>query len=98
MSASWRAVGEFVLLKKDNQENEMGLIIDTHYCVKSIGDTVPLRLNRNDMVVVNDGATITPLTPSNRLNLFIVHYKDLVARDVAEELSYVGDAMHDDFI
>jgi len=98
MSASWRAVGEFVLLKKDNQENEMGIIIDTHYCVKSIGDTVPLRLNRNDMVVVNDGATITPLTPSNRLNLFIVHYKDLVAKDAAEELSHVGDAMHDDFI
>jgi hypothetical protein len=96
MSASWRAVGEFVLLKKDNEVNEMGLIIDTHYCVKSIGDTVPLRLNRNDMVVVNDGATITPLTPSNRLNLFIVHYKDLVARDVAEELSYVGGSMHDD--
>jgi hypothetical protein len=25
-----------------------------------------------------------------------VHYKDLVARDVAEELSYVGGSMHDD--
>ena len=96
MSADWRAVGDFALLKKDNVVNDLGLIVDTNFCVKSIGDTVPLRLNRNDMVIVNDGATTTPLTASNRLNLFIVHYKDIVARDVAEELSYVGDNMHDD--
>ena len=96
MSASWRAVGEFVLLKKENVKSELGLIIDVNYCVKSIGDTVPLRLNRNDTVVVADEGQITPLLPADRLNLFIVHYKDIVARDVAEEVSYVGNAMHDD--
>ena len=38
MSADWRAVGEFVLLKKDNVVNDLGLIVDTNYFEAPLAD------------------------------------------------------------
>lgn len=86
---NWSAAGVFVLLKRDSGESEAGLIISTHYCVKSIGDAVPIKLNRGDSVIVSDDAKLLPFTEQHPQGLYIVHYSDIVARAALEEIPYV---------
>ena len=86
---NWSAAGAFVLLKKESSESEAGLIINTHYCVKSIGDAVPINLNRGDSVIVSDDAKLLPFTEQHPQSLYIVHYGDIMARTALEEIPYV---------
>lgn len=80
MSATWRAVGNFVSLRKSNTKNDLGLITGVEYSVDSVGDTVPITLKVNDRVILTDDATIISLAPSNSTTNLVVNYADIIAR------------------
>ena len=86
---NWSAAGAFVLLSRKGRESEAGLIIDTHYCVKSIGERVDINLHKGDSVIITDDAKLLPFTELHPRGLFIVHYSDIVARAAKPEIPYV---------
>ena len=79
MSATWRAVGNFVSLRKSNTKNDLGLITGVEYSVDSVGDTVPITLKVNDRVILTDDATIISLAPSNSTTNLVVNYADYIS-------------------
>lgn len=75
----WRAVGDFVLLTKDDGKSNSGLIIDAPYIVISIGEFVPTDLTEGISVVLCDDTVLTHIEPSNPNSPYVVHYKNICA-------------------
>jgi hypothetical protein len=75
----WRAVGDFVLLTKDDGKSNSGLIIDAPHIITSIGEFVPTDLTEGVSVVLCDDAELTHIEPSNPNSPFVVHYTKICA-------------------
>lgn len=75
----WRAVGDFVVLSKDNGKSNSGLILDAPYVVTSVGESVPTDITEGVNVVLFDDEKMTVLDPSDSNSPHIVHYKNICA-------------------
>ena len=95
---SWKAVGDFVLLQKDEGQNKLGLIIDAPYIVASLGEFVPTDLVEGDRVVLCDDAEPTHLEPSNPHSPCVVHYTKICAASSNDGLKVSTDMeLHDNY-
>lgn len=75
----WKAIGEFVLLAKDDGKSKSGLIIDAPYTVTSIGADVPTGLTEGIVVALCDDTVLTHLDPSNPKSPYVVHHRNICA-------------------
>ena len=80
MNRSWKALGDFVLLGKEEAVNDYGIIVDTPFKVISGGGFVPIDLYEGDIVSVNVSTEeLTKLEPSNPTSPVAIHYNKIQA-------------------
>jgi len=84
MSKAWKAIGDFLILAKDEVKSNSGLILDAHYSVVGVGGFVPIEIECGDVVVLSDDAELTHIEPSNPNSPCAVHYRNICATSVGE--------------
>lgn len=79
MSKAWKAIGDFIILAKDDVKSNSGLILDAPYTVMSVGGFVPIDIECGEVVVLSDDAELTHIEPSNPNSPCAVHYSKICA-------------------
>ena len=87
MNKVWKAVGEFIILAKDEVKSNSGLILDAPLIVMSVGGFVPVDIECGESVVVTSDAELTLLEPSNPNSPCSVHYSKICATTVGDDIT-----------
>ncbi len=85
MSRTWKALGDFIILAKDEVKSNSGLILDSHYIVASVGGFVPVDIECGEVVVLSDDAELTHIEPSNPNSPCAVHYSKICATSLGDD-------------
>jgi hypothetical protein len=94
VSKAWKAIGDYIILAKNDVKSKSGLILDAPYIVMSIGGFVPIDIECGVAVVLSGDAEPTYLEPSNPNSPCAVHYRNICATDGGDEPDYIE--MHEE--
>tara|TARA_B100001175_G_C19482446_1_gene627902 strand:+ start:78 stop:362 length:285 start_codon:yes stop_codon:yes gene_type:complete len=94
VSKVWKAIGDFVILAKDDAKSNSGIILDTDYIIVGVGGFVPVDIECGDGVALIANAEPTLLEPSNPNSPIAVHYSNICSISInnSMEVGYVLEA------